>query len=143
MAVAILPQWFPDVTPQQIDEFVVMVEKDRDKFCANGVVPEKLKENCRDALRAHFKGPGLEDRLVELHLDPIKAILGNNGLCASIANHLGAKSKTDKIHEEFVEKYLERHKNDVPESTVSDVYLAAAKHHGAAESHAANLQMGA
>lgn len=108
MVVGILPQWFPEVTPKQIDRFVQMVEQEREKHCVNGAVPEKDQEKCRDALKARFKHGGLEARLREIDLDPARAMLANNGLVGKIALQLGAKKKTELLQEEFVQKYTER-----------------------------------
>ncbi len=108
MTIGILKPWFKDVTGEQILSFVQKVEADRDKFLAEGGVPEESKKALEKELIAHFKGAGLEKTLKEIGLDPLKASLGENGISSTIAKYLGAAKPLEDIHKEYAKKYTER-----------------------------------
>lgn len=108
MAENILKSWFENATDKQVDEFVNHFHEIRDKYLADGGIPEDYMEEARKELVQHFKGTGLEKTLRELHLDPMVAHLGNNGWAEKIAKFMGGKEAIDGIHEEYHEKYQTR-----------------------------------
>lgn len=112
-AIGVLKPWFENVTPEQIAAFVGKVYEVRDQFYQEGGVPEELKAQLEKELRAHFKGLGLEDTLVEIGLDPTRATIGNNGLSGSISNLLGAKSVVDKLKADYVKGFAKRHEKSI------------------------------
>ncbi len=112
-AVGVLKPWFDNVTPQQIEAFVLEVHKIRDKFFKEGGVPETFKATLEKELKEHLKGAGLEHTLEEIGLDPMKAHIANNGLSGKIANLLGAESDVNKTSRSFVEKYKKRHEAEL------------------------------
>ncbi|MFO0389783.1 MAG: hypothetical protein ACK502_08730 [Alphaproteobacteria bacterium] len=112
-AVGALKPWFENVTPQQVEAFVLEVHKIRDKFFKEGGVPEQFKATLEKELKEHLKGAGLEHTLEEIGLDPLKATLANNGLSGSIADALGAKSEVDKTRKSYAEKFKHRHEAEV------------------------------
>ncbi len=111
-AVGVLKPWFDNVTPQQIEAFVLEVHKIRDKFFKEGGVPEQFKATLEKELKEHLKGAGLEQTLEDIGLDPLKAHIANNGLSGAIANALGAGSDVAKTSKNFAEKYKKRHEQD-------------------------------
>lgn len=107
-AIGILKPWFDNVTPQQIESFVMKVHEWRDHFLKEGGVPEDMKKQLEKELKAHLKGAGLEETLRDIGLDPLKASIANNGLSGTIANVLGAKGAVEKIKSEYAKGYVER-----------------------------------
>lgn len=107
-AIGALKPWFKNVTPQQVESFVMRIHEVRDRFFREGGVPEEMKEQLAAELKAHLKGAGLEETLVEIGLDPLKAELASNGWSGSIANALGAGKKVEKIKESYAKNYLDR-----------------------------------
>lgn len=126
MARGIVLQWFPDATPAQVKSFVRKMERDREQFYRDGVgIPEDLKTECYDLLATHFKDAGLERTLRELGLDPLHAVLGNNGLSETIARKLGTSDELDDIHKEFAAKYKERLAQEAPAPQKPETVIAA------------------
>lgn len=109
-AIGILKPWFKKVTPAQIESFVMEVHRVRDKFFQEGGVPEEMKAQLEQELKAHFKGAGLEDTLEHIGLDPMKATIAENGWSGAIANALGGKGTVDRIKHDYRESYAERHR---------------------------------
>ncbi len=110
-AIGVLKPWFDNVTPEQIESFVMKIHDVRDKYFKEGGVPADLKKQLEGELKAHFTHAGLEETIREIGLDPLNATIASNGLSGSIANALGAKSAVEKIRTEYKHDYLERIKN--------------------------------
>jgi len=109
-AIGVLKPWFKNVTPQQIEDFVVHIHAVRDKFFKDGGVPEELKAQLQSELNAHLHGAGLEETLRDIGLDPLKADLASNGISGAIANALGSKKDIVKIKADYTKSYAERQK---------------------------------
>jgi hypothetical protein len=107
-AIGILKPWFKNVTPAQIEAFVMEVHKVRDKFFKEGGVPEEFKKELETELTQHFKGAGLEQTLRDIGLDPSKAEIAQNGWSGAIANILGSKGAVNKIAKDYQASYRER-----------------------------------
>ncbi len=107
-AIGILKPWFKNVTPAQIEAFVMEVHKVRDKYFREGGVPEDLKKDLEKELTEHLKGHGLEDTLRHIGLDPAHATIAQNGWSGAIANTLGAKGAVDKIIKDYQSGYQKR-----------------------------------
>jgi hypothetical protein len=124
-AIGILKPWFKNVTPAQIEAFVMEVHKVRDKFFKEGGVPEEFKKELETELSQHFKGAGLEQTLRDIGLDPSKAEIAQNGWSGAIANILGSKGAVNKIAKDYQASYRERLETsrkkaeNQPEPTVS------------------------
>ena len=107
-AVGVLKPWFDNVTPEQVEAFVMKVHEVRDQFFKEGGVPEDLKTQLKDELDAHLHGAGLEHTLQEIGLDPLKAHIGANGFSGKIADSLGSKKSVEQIKSKYTQSYLER-----------------------------------
>lgn len=107
-AIGVLKPWFDNVTPQQVEAFVMKVHEVRDRFFKDGGVPENLKEQLENELNAHFHSAGLEHTLEEIGLDPLKAHIGANGFSGKISDTLGSKKAVDQIKSKYTQTYLER-----------------------------------
>lgn len=116
-AIGILKPWFENVTPDQIEAFVMKVHEVRDHYLREGGVPEDLKKALESELKLHFQGAGLEHTLEEVGLDPLNAAIASNGLSGKIANILGAGGNVRKIKSEYTKGYrerMEKHQDDRP-----------------------------
>jgi hypothetical protein len=107
-AIGILKPWFKNVTPAQIEAFVMEVHKIRDQYFREGGVPEEFKKELEQELNEHFKGYGLEETLRHIGLDPLQAKIAQNGWSGNIANILGAKGTVGKISKDYQDSYRER-----------------------------------
>ncbi len=107
-AIGVLKPWFENVTPQQVEDFVMHIHKIRDKFFKEGGVPEQFKAELNKEMKSHLHGAGLESTLRDIGLDPAQAHIGNNGLSGTIAEILGAKKPLEKIKSDYVASYTDR-----------------------------------
>ena len=107
-AIGVLKPWFDNVTPEQVESFVSKVYEVRDKFYKDGGVPENLKKQMEEDMKAHLKGAGLEETLLEIGLNPLNATIANNGLSGKIAEATGAKKPVEKIRADYRAGYAQR-----------------------------------
>jgi hypothetical protein len=107
-AIGVLKPWFDKVTPEQIEEFTNKVYEIRDQFYKEGGVPENMKKQLEEQLKAHLKGAGLEETLAAVGLDPLQAHIANNGFSGKIAESLGAKKTIEKIKADYKAGYTQR-----------------------------------
>ncbi len=107
-AIGVLKPWFDNVTPEQVEAFVLKVHEVRDQFFKDGGVPEDLKKGLEEELKQHLHGAGLEQTLQEIGLDPLTAHIGANGFSGKISDTLGSKKSIDKLKENYTKTYLER-----------------------------------
>lgn len=108
MAQGVLAAWFKDLQPEQVEAFAQEVKTIRDQFLREGGVPEELKSELENELRSHFKGAGLEETLEKIGLDPLEAIIGNNGFSAKFAEKTGAGKRMKELRNSYVEEYQAR-----------------------------------
>lgn len=110
LAEATLQPLFPDVTKEQIAQYVNKIQEVRNKYWQEGVgIPPEKQEAAKKELKSMLRGAGFEKTLTEIGLDPAKAVF-DNGAAGKIADMLGAKKHVTKLAEEYRQKFQARHK---------------------------------
>lgn len=106
MVPGVLNHWFNNVTQEQIEQFTDEFVKLRRAATRSGKKPKEV----HDLLLRQFSGPGLEEMLEKIGLDPKDAILGNNGMSGKIASWLGAGGDLQNLQSHWEATYVKRRK---------------------------------
>ena len=108
MAHGALASWFKDVSKDQVDAFVGVIQNIRHQFLEEGGIPEEAQKKVKDLLHQHLKRGGLESTLRDIGLDPLEADLGSNGFATTVAKLLGKEGKMAEMATDFASKYASR-----------------------------------
>lgn len=125
LAHALIAKIYPNLPEQEMkakeEALVNKLYEWREPFWKEGGVPADQKEACKKALESHLRKEGLEQTLLELGLDPLKAKLDHNGASITIARAFGAANQIDRDIQDYrakAAKRIETYQSAPPKTTI-------------------------
>lgn len=124
MAHALIGKIYPQLGPADMkakeDAFIDEIYAVRDKYWQKGGIPQDKQAACRQELKEHFRGAGLEQTLLKIGLNPLDAQLDHNGLSGWAANFFGAHNQIREDIDSYREKAAKRLQNiTIPASRIA------------------------
>lgn len=116
-AQGILKSWFKNTKPEQIQEFVKIIEQERNQFLRNGQIPEESAAALAKHLQSVLSDVGLEKTFIKLGLDPREAAIGDMGFISALTHTVGdmfglkTTERLQDLHKKLHESMEARHPN--------------------------------